>query len=68
DTMLTGTYFIGLDDIIVTARILNNRSAVVMASSTVIFPKNKLTSRMLADTASVKTSSAQPMYLKKLEL
>ncbi len=68
DTMLTGTYFIGLDDIIVTARILNNRSATVMASSTVIFPKNKLTSRMLADTASVRTNSPQPMYLKKLEL
>ena len=68
DTMLTGTYFIGPDDIIVTARILNNKSAVVMASSTVIFPKNKLTRRMLADTASVKTGSPQPMYLKKLEL
>lgn len=68
DTMLTGTYFIGLDDIIVTARILNNKSAIVMASSTVIFPKNKLTSRMLADTASVRASHPQPMYLKKLEL
>lgn len=68
DTMLTGTYFIGHDDIIVTARILNNRTAIVMASSTVIFPKNKLTTRMLADTASVRTSSNQPMYLKNLEL
>ncbi len=68
DTMLTGTYFIGPDDIIVTARILNNKSAVVMASSTAIFPKNKLTTRMLADTASVKNSTPQPMYLKKLEL
>ncbi len=68
DTMLTGTYFIGIDDIIVTARILNNRSAQVMASSTVIFPKNKLTAKMLADTASVRVSNPQPMYLKKLEL
>lgn len=68
DTMLTGTYFIGIDDIIVTARILNNKSAIVMASSTVIFPKNKLTTKMLADTASVRINSPQPMYLKKLEL
>ncbi len=68
DTMLTGTYFVGLDDIIVTARILNNQSAIVMASSTAIFPKNKLTARMLADTASVRVSNSQPMYLEKLEL
>jgi TolB-like protein len=68
DTMLTGTYFIGPDDIIVTARILNNKSAMVMASSTVIFPKNKLTTKMLADAASVKTGNPQSMYLKKLEL
>lgn len=68
DAMLTGTYFIGPDDIIVTARILNNKSAVVMASSTVIFPKNKLTVQMLADTASVKATRSHPLYLKKLEL
>ena len=68
DTMLTGTYFIGLDDILVTARILNNRTATVMASSTMIFQKNKLTSRMLADTASARTNSPQTMYLEKLEL
>lgn len=68
DAMLTGTYFIGPDDIMVTARILNNKSAIVMASSTVIFPKNKLTSRMLADTASIRANSSQPMYLKNLDL
>lgn len=68
DTMLTGTYFIGPDNIIVTARILNNESAQVIASSTVIFPKNKLTVKMLADTASIRVDNHQPMYLKKLEL
>ena len=68
DTMLTGTYLIGPNEILVTARILNNKSAIVIASSTIIFPKNKLTSGMLADTASVRSTISQPMYLKKLDL
>jgi TolB-like protein len=68
DAMLTGTYFIGNDDIIVTARILNNRTATLLASSTVIFPKNSLTTRMLADTASANKATPPPLYLKRLDI
>jgi TolB-like protein len=68
DAMLTGTYFIGNDDIIVTARILNNKTAALLASSTVIFPKNSLTNRMLADTASANKPTAPPLYLKRLNI
>ncbi len=68
DAMLTGTYFIGNEDIIVTARILNNKTAALLASSTVIFPKNSLTSRMLADTASANKPAAPALYLKRLAI
>lgn len=68
DAMLTGTYFVGNDDILVTARILDNKSAALLASSTVIFPKNSLTSRMLADTASANKAAPPPLYLKRLEM
>lgn len=68
DAMLTGTYFIGNEDIIVTARILDNKSAALLASSTVIFPKNKLTGRMLADTASADKNEPAPLYLKRLDM
>lgn len=68
DAMLTGTYFIGNDDIIVTARILDNKTAALLASSTVIFPKNSLTSRMLADTASANKPAPPPLYLKRLNI
>lgn len=68
DAMLTGTYFIGNEDIIVTARILNNKTAALLASSTVIFPKNSLTNRMLADTASANKAAPPPLYLKRLNI
>ncbi len=68
DAMLTGTYFIGNEDIIVTARILDNKTAALLASSTVIFPKNNLTSRMLADTASANKAAPSPLYLKRLNI
>ncbi|MEN8257370.1 MAG: FlgO family outer membrane protein [Thermodesulfobacteriota bacterium] len=68
DAMLTGTYFVGNEDIIVTARILNNKTAALLASSTVIFPKNSLTGRMLADTTSANKAAPPPLYLKRLEI
>jgi TolB-like protein len=66
--MLTGTYLIGKDDIIVNARILDNKSSVLLSSSTVIFEKNPLTEQMLQDAATVKTKQADVTYLKKLEM
>ncbi len=68
DAMLTGTYFVGNEDIIVTARILDNKTAALLASSTVIFPKNSLTKRMLADSASANKAAPPPLYLKRLEI
>ena len=66
--MLSGTYMIGQDDILVTARIIDNRSATLLASSTVIFPKNMLTTLMLSDTASARLHTPKALYLKEMDL
>jgi TolB-like protein len=65
--MLTGTYLVGKDDIIVNARILNNESSVLLASSTIIFDRNEFTEKMLEDASSAKTESSEVSYLKKLD-
>lgn len=66
--MLTGTYMVGPADILVTARILDNRTSALLASSTVIFPKNMLTQLMLADSASARSRQPQAIYLKQMDL
>lgn len=65
--MLTGTYLVGKDDIIVNARILDNESSIMLSSATVIFERNEFTQKMLQDSASAKTHSLEMSYLKKLE-
>lgn len=66
--MLTGTYSQSSDSIIINARIMDNRSAKLLASATAIIPNNPLARQMLADSASARTKKAEPMYMKKLEL
>lgn len=65
--MLTGTYLVGKDDIIVNARILDNESSVLLSSATAIFERNEFTEKMLQDAASAKIHSSEVSYLKKLE-
>lgn len=66
--MLTGTYTVTGEQVIVNARIMDNRSAVLLASSTVIIPKNKVANLLLADSASLTTRKSDPIYMKQLEL
>lgn len=66
--MLTGTYLVGRDNIIVNARILDNESSVLLSSSTVIFERTPFTEKMLRDAAAAKAESADVLYLKKLEM
>ncbi len=66
--MLTGTYLVGENEIIVNARILDNESSMLLSSATVIFPRNSLGNLMLQDTASArKQQSDSVVYMKKLE-
>ena len=66
--MLTGTYTPSKDSIVINARIIDNRSAKLLSSATVIIPRNQLAEQLLADTASVREGKPEPLYLKKLEL
>ncbi|MFA6464437.1 MAG: FlgO family outer membrane protein [Desulfurivibrionaceae bacterium] len=66
--MLTGTYTISKDSIVINARIVDNRSAKLLSSATAIIPRNQLAEQLLADTASVRMEKPEPLYLKKLEL
>ena len=66
--MLTGTYLVGENEIIVNARILENESSTLLSSATVIFPRNTLGNLMLQDTASARKQQADAVvYMKKLE-
>lgn len=66
--MLTGTYFVGDREIIVHALILDNKSATMLAGATMVFPRNALGNMMLQDSASARTSPAEVVYMKRLEL
>lgn len=66
--MLTGTYTASKDSIVVNATIIDNRSARLLSSATIIIPRNKLAEQLLADTASVRMEKPEPLYMKKLEL
>ncbi|MBU4230243.1 MAG: hypothetical protein KKG88_08060 [Proteobacteria bacterium] len=66
--MLTGTYTPSKESIVINARIIDNRSAKLLASATAIIPRNQLAEELLADTASVRMEKPEPLYLKKLEL
>ncbi len=65
--MLTGTYLEGHNNIIVNARILDNKTAALLSSATMLFPRNELTRQLLADSATARTKSQEFVYLKQLE-
>jgi TolB-like protein len=66
--MLTGTYTVTGEQVILNARIMDNRSAVLLASATAIIPKNRVASLLLADGASLATRKSEPVYMKQLDL
>jgi len=66
--MLTGTYVATADNIIINARIIDNRSAALLSSATMILPRNRLTEELLADAATAPTRPREPLYMKRLEL
>lgn len=66
--MLTGTYMATAEHIIVNARILDNRTATLLSSATIIFPRNELTDILLSDAASAHSRPPEPIYMKRLEL
>ncbi len=66
-TMLTGTYTIAGDKIMVNAKVIDNKNANLLSSATMIFSKNPLTNLLLADAASASPRNNSVIYMKKLE-
>ena len=66
--MLTGTYTPVQDHVIVNAKIIDNRTAALLSSTTLIFPRNKLINQLLTETASASPRQPEPVYMKRLEL
>ena len=66
--MLTGTYTPAGKNVLVNAKIIDNRTSTMLASATLIFPKNELVATLLSDSASAHTGEREVMYMKRLEL
>ena len=66
-TMLTGTYTLTGDSILVNARIMDNKDAILLSSATIIFYRNELCNILLADTSAVIKPTNQFVYMKRLE-
>ncbi len=67
-TMVTGTYAIAGDKIMVNAKVLDNKNANLLSSATMIFSKNNLTNLLLSDAVSASRGMTSVTYMKKLEL
>lgn len=66
--MLTGTYTLAGDSVVVNARIVDNRSGDLLASAVSIFPLDPVVESMLADAAAPGPEPSGVLYLKKLEM
>lgn len=66
--MLTGTYMETEENIIVNAKIIDNRTATLLSSATAVFPRNKLCGTLLSDASSAVKRQPEPIYMKRLEL
>ncbi|MEA2082927.1 MAG: FlgO family outer membrane protein [Thermodesulfobacteriota bacterium] len=67
-TMLTGTYTLTGDSILINARIMDNKDAILLSSATIIFHRNQLCNILLADTSTLIKPTNQFIYMKRLEL
>lgn len=66
--VLTGTYTLGDDNVLVNARIIDNRDARVLSSASVVLPITPLIRHLLADKVTARSGADQEIvYVKKLE-
>lgn len=67
-TLITGTYTLAVDHILVNAKVLDNKNAALLSSATMVFPRTRLTDLLLADSASAVPPKQEMISLKKLEM
>lgn len=66
-TMITGTYTIAGDQIMVNAKVVDNKDATLLSSATVLFPKTRLADLLLSDSSSASPKKNAVTYMKRLE-
>ncbi len=67
--MIAGTYTLAGDHILVNAKVLDNKTAVLLSSATMVFPRTKLTDLLLADSVSASPQKKHEVTaLKQLEM
>jgi|GEM_PF-1216092 len=66
--MLSGTYQVTPNEVIVNARIYDNRTATILAAESAIFPRGSVVEALLSDARTLKKAASEPVYLKRLAL
>lgn len=66
--MLTGTYQVAGDQVVINARIMDNRNAITLASASIVLPLRGVGERLLADAASLNGQKSEPIYKKRLDM
>ena len=64
--MLTGTYTTTARQVLVNARIIDNRNSVLLAATTVVIPRTAVVNELLSDPISSDPLDSEPMYMKRL--
>lgn len=68
-TMITGTYTLAGDHILVNAKVLDSKTAALLSSATIVFPRTKEVDLLLADSAVLVSKRRQgTTSMKQLEL
>lgn len=65
--MIAGTYLLADGNILVSAKILSNKDATLLASATMTLPQNSLIAFLLRDSAAIPVKREGTMYMKRLE-
>lgn len=65
-TLITGTYTLAGDNILVNAKVLDNKNATLLSSATMVFPRTKLVDLLLADSASATPHQQGTTAMKRL--
>lgn len=66
--MVTGTYTVAGDKIMVNARIIDNKNAALLSSASGMFNKDALTTMLLSDAVSAAPRPNGVIYMKRLDL
>ncbi len=66
--MVTGTYTVAGDKIMVNARIIDNKNAALLSSASGMFNKDALTTMLLSDAVSAAPRPHGVIYMKRLDL